>query len=370
MSRFLRVNKRTVLAAAAALLVVCGSLGWLEREPLTCWFYLRGLARANEGSRAVWVERVTRLDDAATPGLLAMLGQKDAQACGNAEAALLAVSARWGEDDARRIALAKKLADDFAHFSGPGRAAAVNIVTAWLNAESTPTAASMGAAEKMLELAARSSDSAARAAALQLTEAFAAHAPANAEVGPCRELVAACFEDSAPENRVQAVAMAERFLPDMRKQALPLLNDSESAVRVAAMRAIGATQGIIATEDLLRWLHDPEPEVRRMCERALRIRNLTDEKIALGRLITDPAPRIRLQVLACLRGGDETDVYAGVWLRHLSHDPAPEVRFAAVRAIREQGLTELNDRIDQMARNDPSPTVCDFARRCLASQGR
>ena len=370
MSRFLRMNKRTVLAAAAALLVVCGSLGWLEREPLACWFYLRGLARADEGSRAVWVERVTRLDNAATPGLLAMLAQNDVQVCENAEAALLAMSARWGADDARRSALAKKLADGFAHFSGSGRGAAVNVLTVWLNAESTPTAPSIGAAARILEMAAHSSDSEARAVALQLTEAVAAHAPANADLGPCRELVAACFEDSAPDNRVKAVAAAERFLPDMRKQALPLLNDPEPAVRIAAMQAIGATQGIIETEDLLRWLHDPNPEVRRFCERALRSRGVSDEQIALGRLITDPVPRVRLQVLTCLRRGDETDVYAGVWLRHLSHDPAPEVRFAAVRAIREQGLTELNDRIDQMARNDPSPTVCDFARRCLASQGR
>jgi hypothetical protein len=370
MPRFLRINKRTALAAATALLVVCGSVGWLEREPLTCWFYLRGLARADEGSRAVWVERVTRLDNAATPGLLAMLAQNDVQACGNAEAALIAVSERWGEDDARRIALAKKLADDFARFSGPGRAAAVNVQTRWLSAETTPTAASIGAAAKMLETAAQSSDSQLRAAALQLTEALAAHAPANTAFSSCRQLVAACFEDSAPENRVQAIAVAERLLPDMQKQALPLLSDPEPAVRVAAMRAIGATQGIIETEDLLRWLHDSDPDVRRMCERALRGRNLTDRQIGLGRLITDPAPRVRLQVLTCLRMDDETDVYAGVWLRHLSHDPAPEVRIGAIRAIRDEGLTELNDRIDQMARNDPSPTVCDFARRCLASQGR
>jgi hypothetical protein len=44
------------------------------------------------------------------------------------------------------------------------------------------------------------------------------------------------------------------------------------------------------------------------------------------------------------------------------------VRFAAIRAIKEQGVGELNDRIDQMAHNDPSPTVCDFAQRYLISQ--
>jgi hypothetical protein len=73
-------------------------------------------------------------------------------------------------------------------------------------------------------------------------------------------------------------------------------------------------------------------------------------------------------VLNYLHPSARGNLDAGVWLRHLSHDSAPEVRFAAIRVIQEDGLEELNDRIDQMARNDPSPTICDFARRCLNSQ--
>ena len=50
------------------------------------------------------------------------------------------------------------------------------------------------------------------------------------------------------------------------------------------------------------------------------------------------------------------------WLRRLSHDPAPEVRVAAIRAASEQTLVDLSDRLDQMARSDPSPTVSQLAR--------
>jgi hypothetical protein len=51
----------------------------------------------------------------------------------------------------------------------------------------------------------------------------------------------------------------------------------------------------------------------------------------------------------------------GLWLRRLSHDPSPSVRVAAMRAMTQQNFVDLSDRIDQMARTDPSPTVCQLA---------
>src|SRR5437868_11863327 len=53
------------------------------------------------------------------------------------------------------------------------------------------------------------------------------------------------------------------------------------------MLAVSSSEDLIATDDLLRWLHDPDPEVRALCEAALRGRNLDDKHLKLGRLITD-----------------------------------------------------------------------------------
>src|SRR5262249_5149701 len=103
----------------------------------------------------------------------------------------------------------------------------------------------------------------------------------------------------------------------------------------------------------------------RLCEAALRGRRLLPEHIRLGRLLTDPNPVVRLKVLDDLDRTPELD--PGVWLRRLSHDPSPAVRVAAVRAMSQQTLIDLSDRIDQMARNDPSPTVCQLAQFYLHS---
>jgi hypothetical protein len=132
----------------------------------------------------------------------------------------------------------------------------------------------------------------------------------------------------------------------------------------AANRAVGPADKVVLDETLLPCLRDPDEEVRRLCEQALYGRGLGPEHIRLGRLLTAPEPGERLQVLDELRRTPELD--AAVWLRRLSHDPAPSVRAAAVRVMGSPGLN-LNDRLDQMARNDPSETVSWLANYYLRS---
>jgi HEAT repeat protein len=142
-------------------------------------------------------------------------------------------------------------------------------------------------------------------------------------------------------------------------QVVPLLQDASALVRRAALLAVGPSDALIGTDDLLQWLHDPDEEVRELCEKALRGRGLQDGHLRLGRLMTDRRPAIRLQVLESLAGID--DLEPGVWLRRLSHDPAPAVRAAAIRTASEQKNADLNDRLEQMAQDDPCPTVRQLA---------
>src|SRR5581483_8097547 len=97
---------------------------------------------------------------------------------------------------------------------------------------------------------------------------------------------------------------------------------------------------------------------------ALRGRGLQPGHLKLARLVTDPRPVNRLRVLDHLF--DDGSLDPAVWLRRLSHDPSPAVRAAAVRAMSRQAAVDLTDRLDQMARSDPSPTVRDLARYYLS----
>ena len=64
--------------------------------------------------------------------------------------------------------------------------------------------------------------------------------------------------------------------------------------------------------------------------------------------------------------GEAGDVDPGVWLRRLSHDPSPAVRAAAARVMSGLDHIDLSDRLDQMSRGDPSPSVAQLARYYLS----
>jgi len=83
--------------------------------------------------------------------------------------------------------------------------------------------------------------------------------------------------------------------------------------------------------------------------------------------MTDREPHARLQAMDLLRGADDLEPEPLVWLRRLSHDPSPAVRAAAVRAAAELSAGNFRDRIEQMAQDDPSPTVRQIAQHYIAS---
>jgi hypothetical protein len=352
-------NKKSLGLGAVALLLLGGAALWWGHEPLLSWYYLRGLARADDAQRDRWAERVAGLDGAAVSPLLDLLAADD-RACANARAALDALFRRWGPDDARGEELARRLSEGFARLSPAGQREVLLFEAGWVRPEGGPAAPPdvARALARQLPEAARSDQGAVRGAALDLAAALLERPDYAESVGPCRELALACFADAGADNRSRAVRLALHPGMDLQQQALPLLRDPSPDVRQMAMLAVGPAQNVISTDDLLRWLHDPDQEVRRLCEVALVARKVPKEHIRLGRMLTDPDHHVRLNVLDELRG--KPDIDAGIWLRYLSHDPLESVRVAAARAaleLRYGTPVDFSDRLEQMSKSDPSPTV-------------
>jgi hypothetical protein len=104
----------------------------------------------------------------------------------------------------------------------------------------------------------------------------------------------------------------------------------------------------------LRCLHDPDAEVRELCEMSLRSRGRSPRDIHLGRRYTAPNPAERQKLLIDLADEEELDVT--VWLDRLTADPDPAVRAGAARLAVERNA-DLRDRLEQMSRSDPDRTV-------------
>jgi hypothetical protein len=361
-------GKGKFLIGFVVLAALAGSMAWVERGTLLAWFYLQRLAAADEAGREAWVERVAGLGEEAVPGLLGMLGRPDPRACGNARAALERLVADWGSTaDPRTADLALHLAREFSRLSPAGRQQALALMAAWFRPDGPPASRSLlQPAARLLGEAAAVEDEEVRSAALELCARVLAQ-PDNAEILPsAQDLVGAGLRAAAADNRLRAVRLALYFPPSyrLRTHVVPLLADPEVEVRRAALLAVGpAPADEVSEESLLPSLHDSDPEVRRLCEVALGGRGLRPDLIELGRLLTDPRPVTRLLVLDRLYRTPDLD--PGLWLRRLSHDASPAVRVAAMRAMTQQPHIDLSDRIDQMARSDPSPTVCQLARYYL-----
>jgi hypothetical protein len=344
--------------------VAAGGVAWMQRTALLAWWYVGGLTAAADADRALWVERVAGLDQAALSGLLDLLRREDAHACANARAALDCLVQRWTMIDPRSVDLLERLSRDYPRFSAAGRRTALAQVAAWRR-QPPGGKCDAGAGLSLLAAVLPCADAEVQLSALDLSAVVLEQKPSPAALGPTRALLRACLQAADVRVRLRAVRAAQRPDLELMEPIVALLNDREAEVRRAAIAAVGPADQTVLDETLLPCLRDPDPEVRRLCEAALRVRGLTDDHLRLSRLLVDPQPAVRLQVLDYL--GASADLEPGVWLRRLSHDPAPSVRAAAARVMGQQRFVDLSDRLDQMARSDPSPTVSYLADYYLKS---
>src|SRR5262245_43597161 len=354
----LSTRKRRLFAGLIVLALLAGG-AWLQRERVSCWYYLRGLAQAGDQERDRWVERVASLGETAVPGLLECLTRDDEQMCANAQAALERICGCLPQDDARWINLTDRLAEAFPGLSAPGQRCVLAMTAGWMRPAGQPNPSTLRFGTQLLRAAGALSDSAAQPLALDIATALLAAEQGDSVLEPCRQVACAALKDGNARNRTRAVQMALFPKLDLLAEVAPLLSDPAIEVRRSVVLAVGNSRKVISDERLALALHDTDAEVRRLGEKALRGRGLTPRHIQLARLITDSRPATRAKVLLYLQ--EDSDLDVAVWLRLLTHDPADGVRLAAMRAAAEQGIFEMHERLEQMARSDPSPTVCQWA---------
>jgi hypothetical protein len=371
--RFLRTKKGLFASAGVAALVVASVL-WLERTPLLAWYYLRGLAAADEANRETWVERVVHLGEDAVPGLLDCLGRDSERACANAHAALDCLLGRWGgAEDPRRAALADRLAEAFLTRSLPGQLTILEVSARLTTPEKTqkpPPAAIVRAAGRVLGLAVPLQEAGVRCRALALANVLVDLNPPGEVLDAAYALARAGLTAPDPATRTRAVNLtrsrALRSKTDLAELVLPLLRDPSAEVRREALRAVGLNDKLISDEDLLTWLHDSDREVQRLCENALRCRGRSEMDIRLGRCITDDRARERLKIFSCLSAVPDRDL--SDLLRRLTEDAEPAVRIAAAMAAERFPVVDLADRLRDMAQNDRSPTVRQVVEYCVRAR--
>jgi HEAT repeat protein len=367
MSRISWLNKKVLAAAVVMLLLLVGGVAFMERTALLSWYYVHNLARADESNQVVWAERVAGLGENVVPSLLDCLADPDPRVCGNAHAALGRLSQQWGNGDARSVALAMRCGRDFNRFSPSGQQHILELATEWFRApggDTPPAPGLLAACVRFLTETSASTDTATQEHALELCAVLLAQPQGMEALSAGRDVVRNCLTSNSANTRMRAVELALYPGMDVLEQVVPLLNDPEVEVRRRAMTAMENAKYVV-DDALLPSLHDSDPEVRRLCQKTLLSRNLSPQQIRLSFLLTAHDPAVRIETLDYLPRVKEVDL--SLLLIRLSHDPSPAIRAAAARAMSRLLRTDpdLAKRLDEMARTDPSATVCLLAKYYL-----
>jgi hypothetical protein len=352
------------------VIAVLGGAAWWQRVPILSWYYVRELAGATEEGREIWVRRVAGLDAAALPRLLDCLRSPEAHVCGNAEAALAALASAWGAEDGRGWHMAGDMLARFESFSSNGQASALRAVRVLFSRGSGKKGCPPSLEQAAVSLLTASAGKPElRPATLALAGALVERVLPESCRELCLDLARKGLEDDDAQARVQAINLilhlSRQVDAKLLAEVVPLLRDPENQVRRAALVAVGPSKGTVAEDELLPLLHDADPEVCRLAEAALHSRGMPESHIVLARLISDERPAARLQVVDRLVSAADLPGGVGVWLRRLSRDTEPAVRAAAVRAAYFQTQVDLRDRLEQMSKQDPSPTVRQIAAHFL-----
>lgn len=351
------------IRAAGGVLLLGLTVGafttWCCRARLEAWYQVRLLAEASDEAAPPTIARLVALGDGGLAGVLGGLSRDDERLCGRLEQVLYG----FEKQDPESVPLEtvyRGLSNGFPAFQLAGQQAVLRF-TGTVLAEPEITSVPPPLAD-ILVAALQSGHTAVRVQALIQARLLCRLTQPELHQ-KVRDLVQLGLRDQDVDARTQAVRLAVQVGPDLRSEVMRALEDPSAPVRQAAIMAIGNIPELIASDDLFRWLHDPDAEVRRLCEQALRNRGLLDSHLKLGRLLTDTRAPMRLLVVEQLRR--TPDLAPAIWLRRLSHDTNPAVRAAALRGAAEDREIDFQDRLQQMAQNDPSATVKQLAQHYL-----
>jgi len=344
------------LAALLLVLIAACCFPFLRRV-----YLLHGLRTAPEQDRPSWAAAFARLGPSAIESLLD--GLEDSA---RAEPYAAALQAMVEQQTVSPACLAQEMGRSAALKTAQSRAYCAQLVSQWL--QTHPEDEPLHAAAVILLTQWSQCPDEQLAALLSLTLSIVSRRCDPETLALARSLAQRGLQAESAMVRLRAVMLCMQPAVQLLPPLLALLRDPAPEVRRAVVLALGPVPEAISDEMLLSCLHDADAQVRQTTRSALIARGLPPEQVELGRLLTHAQVRVRLQVLDRLPEVPEVDPH--VWLRRLSDDRSAAVRAAAARAWASLPESSSDDRLEEMARSDPSPTVARIARYYLSQRNR
>ena len=214
------------------------------------------------------------------------------------------------------------------------------------------------AIRRLVDQSLLSEESTVQAAALQMCGSILKQNPDVEIIGSIRQMVSLGAKGESSQVQIQAIATALNPKLDCLTDVTICLKSPHKEVRQAAILALGPATETITDEVLLPCLHDEDRTIVHLTETALQARGLREDQIRLGKMMADPKPVKRLEVLDHL--SSTRDIDPMIWLKKMSNDPSPAVRAAAARAMLLERTGEEGKTLGR-GEKDPSESVMKLA---------
>ena len=308
-----------------------GLLAWKQQDLLTAW-KVHQVSQAGPQERIKLLAHLAETPDISTSWLLYSLAQAStAEEAEILSEGLVQVSEPLtGEGLDPHIAKAASL---FKSMEPMAQSEALRWLAQSLSKDQSETMSErrVSVARRLLDLSSLSEENTVQAAALQMAGAILKQNPNPELIGAIRQLVSFGAKSESSQVQVQAITTALNPNLDCLTDVTVCLKSPHKDVRQAAILALGPASETITDEVLLPCLHDKDKTIVHLTETALQARGLREDQIRLGKMMADPKPVKRLEVLDHLSATRDIDPM--IWLKKMSNDPSPAVRAAAVRAI-------------------------------------
>jgi len=365
----LKTARFVVTLALVVCLPALLAIGWWQRDYLMGWYLTDQLLKAEPQSKSHYIDALAKLGENAQYPLIDHLEKANDSSAPDLTKALGKMFDSWGGASSHHSQQCfHHIARRFTSFSAPAQVETLELLAS-ISKNSPPpnplTTDFLEGTKLILGSLTEANNPSALAPAMKIVSQLIKTNTDKELHGRLVGIMAKAITN-APENiKIQAIHLAIAPEVGLTELSVAALQDKNVEVRKVAILACASALDSVSVDSLLPSLHDSDSEIRAYCESALIARGLKKEHIQLGKLLTDPKPSKRLEVLDSLMEDNELD--QSLWLRKLSHDSSPAVRVAALRMMSLQETNDLNDRIDQMSRSDPSKTVSDLATYYLKS---
>ncbi len=356
-------KSRMLSYAFIVTMLGCAGVGFWQQNTIVTWYRTWRFQSATPEALPQYVRLFEPMGLAGTEALIGCFQSTNETACENARLVLSKILTIWSPTDNRRTTVTEQITALAPRFSSCGIKASLNLLQELMQSQVERRGLQIALSAIIAQTSAHSECRLGVYETLQQ----ALQNEENIEESlqkQAKSLVIVGIKSDQEAVRLAAIRLAVLPGLNLHEHLAPLITGSNTdpsiEVRQLVLLALGEHEKLLSTDEMCKYLNDPDKEVQTIAERALQVRGLSQNQIKLARLMHDPNAVSRAELPGLVVSTSEVDTFQ--WMERLSKDPAPSVRAATARVLGVSSDQRMTSLLKKLSEQDEDQTVQQIAR--------